>query len=844
MAYQLPCLFLIDIKNKTDILTMKKDIFRFNETDPENDGTDFIALMSPEGEDESEKSHKPKELPILPLRNTVLFPGVVIPITVGRDKSVKLIKDAYKKDKIIGVISQKDANNDDPSFDDLYSIGTEAVIIRMLRMPDGNTTAILQGRRKIEIKEQIKNSPYLVCMAHPVVDEKPKKNKEGKAILASIRDMAGKIIELSPNIPSEANFALKNIDSPNFLINFISSNLNIGVSEKQTILSTTSFDEKSALMLSHLNNELQHLELKNQIQSKAKVDIDKQQREYFLHQQMRAIQEELGQDSPDKDIEALRIKANAKKWDEKLAKAFNKELDKLMRTNPAAPDFSITYNYCELLLELPWNEYSKDFIDLKKARKVLDNDHFGLEKVKDRILEYLAVLKLKGDFKSPILCLYGPPGVGKTSLGRSIAQSIGRKYARMSLGGMHDEAELRGHRKTYIGAMPGRIIQALKKAGTANPVFVLDEVDKIGRDFRGDPSSALLEILDPEQNTAFYDNYVEHEFDLSKVMFIATANSLDTIQPALLDRMEIIEINGYTVEEKVQIAKNHLVKKQLGEHGVKSSDLKFTDKILELVVENYTRESGVRALEKRIASLARYRAKQIVGEEEFEAKIDEAFVKKVLGRQRIDKEMYQDNSFAGVVTGLAWTSVGGEILFVECKTTKGNGKLTLTGQLGDVMKESAITALTFLKANANYLDINPKVFDQYDVHIHFPAGAIPKDGPSAGITILTALASWFTQRKVKPNLAMTGEITLRGKILPVGGIKEKILAAKRAGINEVIMCENNSKDVEDIGNDYTKDLKFHYAVNMLQVLDLALLKEKVTNPIAFDITENTSSNKS
>ncbi len=826
----------------TDNLTMFNDILKMNEIDSENDGTDFIALMSPDGDDESEKNHKPKELAILPLRNTVLFPGVVIPITVGRDKSVKLIKDAYKKDKIIGVVSQKDANNDDPSFDDLYSVGTEAIIIRMLRMPDGNTTAILQGKRKIEIKDVVKTQPYLVCNAHSVIDEKPKKNKETKALLDSIRDMAGKIIELSPNIPSEANFALKNIDSPNFLINFISSNLNVSVSEKQNILGTTLFSDKASLMLSHLNTELQHLELKNQIQSKAKVDIDKQQREYFLHQQMRAIQDELGQDSPDKDIEALRMKAISKKWDDKLAKVFNKELDKLMRTNPAAPDFSITFNYCELLLELPWNEYSKDFIDLKKARKVLDNDHFGLEKVKDRILEYLAVLKLKGDFKSPILCLYGPPGVGKTSLGKSIAAAIGRKYARMSLGGLHDEAELRGHRKTYIGAMPGRIIQALKKAGTANPVFVLDEVDKVGRDHRGDPSSALLEVLDPEQNTAFYDNYVEHEFDLSKVMFIATANSLDSIQPALLDRMEIIEINGYTVEEKVQIAKNHLVKKQLAEHGLKAKDLKFTDDILEQIVENYTRESGVRTLEKRIASLARYRAKQIVGEEEYDVKIDDAFVKKVLGRQRVEKEIYQDNSFAGVVTGLAWTSVGGEILFVESKTTKGNGKLTLTGQLGDVMKESAITALTFLKANASYLDINPLAFDQYDVHIHFPAGAIPKDGPSAGITILTSLASWFTQRKVKPNLAMTGEITLRGKILPVGGIKEKILAAKRAGITEIILCENNRKDIEDIGNDYTKDLTFHYAANMLQVLDLALLDEKVENPASLEVVIKNTEN--
>lgn len=835
--------FLLNSTFKTDKLTMYKDLLKLSEIDPENDGSDFIALMSPDGDDESEKNHKPKELPILPLRNTVLFPGVVIPITVGRDKSVKLIKDAYKRDKIIGVVSQKDANNDDPGLNDLYSLGTEAHIIRMLRMPDGNTTAILQGRRKIEIKETLKTSPYLVCLAHQVVDEKPKKNKETKALIDSIREMAGKIIELSPNIPSEANFALKNIDNPNFLINFISSNLNISVEEKQNILKTTAFAEKASLMLSHLNTELQHLELKNQIQSRAKIDIDKQQREYFLQQQMRAIQDELGQDSPDKDIEALRQKAASKKWDEKIAKSFNKELDKLLRTNPAAPDFSITFNYCELLLELPWNEYSKDFIDLKKARKVLDNDHFGLDKVKERILEYLAVLKLKGDFKSPILCLYGPPGVGKTSLGKSIAKAIGRKYARMSLGGMHDEAELRGHRKTYIGAMPGRIIQALKKAGTSNPVFVLDEVDKVGRDYRGDPSSALLEILDPEQNTTFYDNYVEHEFDLSKVMFIATANSLDTIQPALLDRMEIIEINGYTTEEKVQIAKNHLVKKQLTEHGIKSSEFKITDQMLELVVENYTRESGVRSLEKRIASLARYRAKQIVGEETYDVKIDDSFIKKVLGRQKVEKEMYQDNSFAGVVTGLAWTSVGGEILFVESKSTKGSGKLTLTGQLGDVMKESAITALTFLKSNAAYLDINPLVFDQYDVHIHFPAGAIPKDGPSAGITILTSLASWFTQRKVKSNLAMTGEITLRGRILPVGGIKEKVLAAKRAGIQEIILCENNAKDIEDIGENYTRDLTFHYAANMLQVLDLALTKESVENAVKFEVTTKDTENK-
>ncbi|MEN8733145.1 MAG: endopeptidase La [Bacteroidia bacterium] len=770
----------------------------------------------------------PSNLPLLPLRNTVLFPGVVFPITVGRDKSIKLIEDAYKADKIIGVIAQKDQEIEDPAGTDLYQYGTLGLILKMLKMPDGNITVIIQGKRKFKLSEISQELPYFRGNTEAVTDGKASKSKETNATVESIRELASQIVEISPNIPTEANFALKNINSPNFLINFISSNLNVSVDEKQEILELGTFKKKANRVLGHLDKEIQILELKNKIQSKVKVDLDQQQKEYFLQQQIRAIHEELGHDSPDKEIENLRMRGAKKKWSEKVSKAFSKELDRLMRMNPSTPDYSVSLNYAELLLELPWGKYSKDNFDLTKAKKILDADHFGLEKVKERILEYLAVLKLKGDMKSPILCLYGPPGVGKTSLGKSIAKAMDREYVRMSLGGLHDESELRGHRKTYIGAMPGRIIQSLKKAGKSNPIFVLDEIDKIGGDHRGDPSSALLEVLDPEQNNAFHDNYVDLDYDLSKVLFVATANRLDTIQPALRDRMEIIDISGYTVEEKIGIAKKHLLPKQKKEHGLKASQVKMADKTIEMVVDQYTRESGVRSLDKRIAKICRWQAKEVVYGNEPKPTITAAQIEEILGKDKIEKDLYETNDIAGVVTGLAWTSVGGDILFVESSLTKGKGKVTLTGQLGSVMKESAVNATTWLKANAEDYGINPLIFDQYDLHIHFPAGAVPKDGPSAGITILTAITSLITQRKVKNRLAMTGEITLRGKVLPVGGIKEKILAAKRAGIKEIIMCKANKKDIDDIKPSYISDLKFHFVEHMSEVLDNALTKQKVS----------------
>jgi ATP-dependent Lon protease len=792
------------------------------------DGSEVISVIADSDFEDDSTGEYPSNLPLLPLRNTVLFPGVVFPITVGRDKSIKLIEDAYKADKIIGVIAQKDQEIEDPAGTDLYQYGTLGLILKMLKMPDGNITVIIQGKRKFELSEISQELPYFRGNTEAVTDGKASKSKETNATVESIRELASQIVEISPNIPTEANFALKNINSPNFLINFISSNLNVSVDEKQEILELGTFKKKANRVLGHLDKEIQILELKNKIQSKVKVDLDQQQKEYFLQQQIRAIHEELGHDSPDKEIENLRMRGAKKKWSEKVSKAFSKELDRLMRMNPSTPDYSVSLNYAELLLELPWEKYSKDNFDLTKAKKILDADHFGLEKVKERILEYLAVLKLKGDMKSPILCLYGPPGVGKTSLGKSIAKAMDREYVRMSLGGLHDESELRGHRKTYIGAMPGRIIQSLKKAGKSNPIFVLDEIDKIGGDHRGDPSSALLEVLDPEQNNAFHDNYVDLDYDLSKVLFVATANRLDTIQPALRDRMEIIDISGYTVEEKIGIAKKHLLPKQKKEHGLKASQVKMADKTIEMVVDQYTRESGVRSLDKRIAKICRWQAKEVVYGNEPKPTITAAQIEEILGKDKIEKDLYETNDIAGVVTGLAWTSVGGDILFVESSLTKGKGKVTLTGQLGSVMKESAVNATTWLKANAEDYGINPLIFDQYDLHIHFPAGAVPKDGPSAGITILTAITSLITQRKVKNRLAMTGEITLRGKVLPVGGIKEKILAAKRAGIKEIIMCKANKKDIDDIKPSYISDLKFHFVEHMSEVLDNALIKQKVS----------------
>lgn len=814
------------------------DNFDFNRTLPLiNEDTEFFPLMSQEDEEEMNNEETPDILSILPLRNTVLFPGVVIPITVGRDKSIKLIKDAYRGDRIIGVVSQRDVGIEDPAFDQLNEVGTVALIIKMLQMPDGNTTVIIQGKQRFRLNEEVQSDPYIKASIQKFEELRPKADKEFKALMASIKEMAMQIIQLSPNIPSEAGIAIKNIESASFLINFISSNMNADVAAKQQMLEVANLRERAKMVLEHLTVELQMQELKNQIQSKVRVDLDKQQRDYFLNQQLKTIQEELGGNSPDLEVENLRSRAAKKKWSKDTSEHFAKEIEKLARMNPAAADYSIQINYLELLLDLPWNDFTKDNFDLKRAEKVLEKDHYGLEKVKQRIIEYLAVLKLKHNMKAPILCLVGPPGVGKTSLGKSIAKALGRKYVRMALGGIRDEAEIRGHRKTYIGAMPGRIIQSIKKAGTSNPVFVLDEIDKVGNDFRGDPSSALLEVLDPEQNNAFYDHYVEVDYDLSNVMFIATANSLSTIQPALLDRMEIIEVNGYTIEEKIEITKQHLLPKQREQHGLKATNITVKSAVIEKVIEDYTRESGVRGLEKKVGSLVRGIATKIAMDVEYSSAISKADVEKILGPPLFDKDLYENNNVAGVVTGLAWTQVGGDILFIEASLSPGKGKLSLTGNLGDVMKESATIAMAYLRAHATKFGIDHRLFDQWDVHVHVPAGATPKDGPSAGITMLTALTSAFTQRRVKSHLAMTGEITLRGKVLPVGGIKEKILAAKRANIKDIILCKSNQKDILEIKEVYIKDLNFHYVSEMKEVIDLALIKEKVKDAIDLTVKE-------
>lgn len=793
-----------------------------------DEGTEFIPLMSTEDEEKMYKEDTPNELPILPVRNTVLFPGVVIPITVGRDKSLKLIKDAYAGNKIIGVVAQRDQTKEEPKAEHLFEVGTVAKILKMLKMPDGSSTIIIQGIRRAKVKEMVQTDPYFIASVEVFDKEEVQpKEKRFKALVSSIKDLALRIIQESPNIPTEASIALKNIESSGFLINFISANLQCTVNEKQNLLEISEWEGRANALLEHLTRDLQMLEIKNDIQSKVRIDIDKQQREYFLSQQMKTIQEELGGNPMEQELRDLKKRGQAKKWVDKTKKTFEKELSKLERMNPNSMEYSVQSNYLDVFVSLPWGEYSKDKFDLKKAQKILDRDHFGLTRIKDRIIEHLAVLKLKGDMKSPILCFNGPPGVGKTSLGKSIAEALGRKYVRMSLGGLRDEAEIRGHRKTYIGAMPGRIIQNLKKVGTANPVFILDELDKVGRDGHGDPSSALLEVLDPEQNSAFYDNFLEEDFDLSNVLFIATTNNLGAVHPALRDRLEVIDVSGYTLEEKTSIAQKHLIPKQLKEHGLANRDVKIAKNVIEKIIDGYTRESGVRQLEKQIAGVIRKKAKQLAMEDEnYMPSVVTEDLQEMLGpgNYRINDHIHK---VAGVANGLAWTAVGGEVLYIETSMTKGKGKLTLTGNLGDVMKESAIIAMEYLKSHSEQLGFSEDIFDNNNFHIHVPEGATPKDGPSAGITIFSALASLITGRIFKGSVAMTGEITLRGKVLPVGGIKEKILAAKRAGMNEIILSTLNQKDIEDIEKVYLKGLTFHFVDHMIQIPNLALEKTKV-----------------
>lgn len=801
------------------------------------ENVEMIEIASPEEVMENE-DNLPTDLALLSLRNTVLFPGIVIPVTVTRQKFIKMVKKAYRSDRTVGVIAQLRNTQNEPTPDDLFKVGTIAHILKMIVLPDGNVTVIIQGRRRFEVEEYIQTDPHLMAKVKYIPESFPNvRKKETKALIQSLKEASYKILNLNPDIPRDAQMAISNIDSPSFLTHFLSSNLNIEISEKQLLLETFDGGEQAHKLLEHMMKEIQLLEIKRDIQSKASIDIDQQQKEYYLRQQIKVLQEELGMESPDQEVEKLRAKGSKKKWTKDANDHFNKELNKILRMNSMSPEYGVSLNYAETMVDLPWNVYTKDNFDLKRAKKILDSDHSGLEKVKERIIEYLAVLKLRNDMKAPILCLYGPPGVGKTSLGKSIAKALGRNYVRMALGGLHDEAEIRGHRKTYIGAMPGKLITNLQKAKSSNPVFVLDEIDKVNRDQRGDPSSALLEVLDPEQNNAFKDNYLEVDYDLSKVLFIATANSLDNVQGPLRDRMEIIEISGYTVEEKIEIARKHLVPKQLEQHGIKPKDLKIDDKAIQKVVEGYTRESGVRRLEQQIGSLIRKIAKSIAMNEEYPKTVKAEHVEKMLGGVIFDRDLYEGNDVPGVVTGLAWTSVGGDILFIESSLSRGKGQITLSGQLGDVMKESAITALSYLKSHADKIGIDYRIFQNYDLHVHVPQGAVPKDGPSAGITMLTSMASMFTQRKIKPNTAMTGEITLRGKVLPVGGIKEKILAAKRAGIKDIIMCYKNRKDVEEVGEAYTVGLTFHYVDYVEEVLEIALLQEKVANPLNFILPE-------
>lgn len=820
------------------------DYFGFASKELPDDIGEFISILPSEEDSSFDKGSIPEKLPILPLKNTVLFPTTVIPITINREKSIQLIDDAYRTDKKIGVVAQLSQDIDSPGEKDIYHFGTVAHIIKKIKLPNDNTMVIIQGVQKFNIQQITEKTPYFKAEINLINTPQPVIDKTLAAMLDTLKDMAIQIIDLSPQIPNEAAIAVKNLDSPFFLVNFIANSLNVEVKDKQQILETNDLPKQIELIMGHLAHEIQMLQIKNEIQSKVKNDLDKQQRDFFLQQQLKTIYDELGLHAPEKEMEEFRKRAKTKKWSKEVQEVFEKEMQKLNRMNPAAAEYSVVSNYIELLLDLPWGEYTKDNLILKKAKKILDEDHYGLDEIKERILEYLSVIKLKGDMKSPILCLYGPPGVGKTSLGKSIARAMNRKYIRMSLGGLHDEAEIRGHRKTYIGAMPGRIIQSIKKAKSSNPLIVLDEIDKVGADYKGDPSSALLEVLDPEQNHSFYDNYLEMEYDLSHVMFIATANTLDTIHPALRDRLEIIELNGYLMDEKIAIAKRHLIPKQIEMHGLKKSQFQLHDKSIEAIAELYTRESGVRLLEKKIAKLCRWQAKSLLNEEEYSPDFPVEKVKKILGPKIIEKDTYVKDNLPGVVTGLAWTPAGGDVLYIEASLIPGKGILNLTGKLGEVMRESALLAYNYLKSHYKDFGINPKAFDYWDVHIHVPEGSVPKEGPSAGITLLTALMSIYTQKNVKPGFAMTGELTLRGVVLPVGGIKEKILAAKRHGIKEIILCENNRKDIEDIRGEYIKGLRFHYIKTVPELIEKVLEPKVVRNALNINQPEfNGSENK-